>query len=171
MPPKLHNFIVTFRFFDGNNGENSLLSYFIKSPLNLDCIESEILYNFIFTDKDDTFNMDDCEITVTRESILTLTRKTKENIVKNLYIEAGEDIMTYLKLSDDQHMKVDEWLATQNVSLDELTSTVHTSEQYEIHVVETAPVKELPLLIGNLHTDEAKTKLEERIKNATSTPQ
>ena len=137
----------------------------VRTGYDLTKMDNVILYDFLWrADEDDFFDPENCQIEVERITPDTLNSQKKEKIMKDLYNRTSEGIMDILQLPEEEHSKMDEWLAGQNVSLEELQSAEHMSREYEIHRINVTPENELPLLLGSLKSDAAKTRLSERMR-------
>ena len=65
----------------------------------------------------------------------------------------------------EDHIRWNDYI--KNTSIEIETYEVRMKEILEIHEVLTSPPKELPLMIGNLTSEEAKQILEQRLKEGT----
>ena len=87
--------------------------------------------------------------------------------MKDTYVTSVNWLIEYLDTPDPspEAEKLEEWVMEQSLSSDELLDSSLMARLYEEEQVLAAPLKELPLMIGSLHSERAKNALTERLKD------
>ncbi len=152
---------------DAHYDERSMVqTVCVNSEVDLTKVPDEILYRAFFRTYDEDFNIDSYSLKTEKVEILTFSNDKKESLMEDFYLEAMEEIANDLDLEygTEEWNKASKWLHEAKLSMEEIVASWLLTRRYEEHMVANTPKEDLPLLVGNLKTEDGIKKLESRLK-------
>lgn len=161
-------YTVTLTQRDPHYDERSMVqTVCVNSNVDLTKVPDEILYRAFFSENaGDDFNIDEHTIKTKKAEILTFTEDQRDSLMEDLYLEAMHEIADDLDLEygTEEWNKASTWLHEAGLSMEEIVASWLLTRRYEEHMVANTPKEDLPLLVGQLKSEDGIKKLESRLK-------